>query len=269
MLETIAFSVLTVVGKKVFDSITSKATGQVSDALLSRLKGDPAKKAFKLALGEAVQRYATGERLVLAAPLLADPGVLGDSDVAKELSCLIGFEREPNIQVIAGHWKDAVPNAPSTVNFNNEAKLLLAYLEQSLRGTDVFRPVFEEKSLQAIAASTAISDEALGEVERSLANLISLINSTFGEMTRIFADATPKIQDQITDFTTFIEDRTRGFVGRQFVFDAFDDPGHAVPRNVAVPGLEVSRRHVLQDLFLQRQLGHQAAQTAVLFLQFL
>ena len=42
-------------------------------------------------------------------------------------------------------------------------------------------------------------------------------------MTRVFSEAEPKIQDQIADFTTFIEDRTRGFVGRQFVFDAFDE----------------------------------------------
>jgi len=44
-------------------------------------------------------------------------------------------------------------------------------------------------------------------------------------------------------------------------------PERAVPRNVAVQGLEVSLRHVLQDLLLQRQLSHQSAQTAVLFLQ--
>src|SRR5215472_16189964 len=118
MLETIAVSFLTVVAKKVFDSVTSKATGQFSDAVLAKLKGDPTKKAFKRALGEAVQRYATGERLYLAAPLLADPGVLGDSDVAKELSCLIGFEREPNTQLIAEHWKVAIPNAHNTVDFN-------------------------------------------------------------------------------------------------------------------------------------------------------
>ena len=223
MLETIAISVLTTVGKKAFDSLASKATGQVSDALLSKLKGDPTKKAFKRALGEAVQRYATGERLYLAAPLVSDPTFLSDSDVAKELSCLIGFEREPNAQLIAERWRIAIPDAPTIVDFTKEAQLLLSYLEQSLRITDVFRPVFEQKSLDAIATGTAISDEALSEIEHSLANLTNLINSAFGEMTRVFADATPNIQDHIADFTTFIEDRTRGFVGRQFVLDAFDE----------------------------------------------
>src|SRR5208283_368793 len=44
---------------------------------------------------------------------------------------------------------------------------------------------------------------------------------------------------------------------------------HALPRNVAVRGSEVSRGHVLQHLLLQRQLGHQSPQTTILFLQLL
>jgi hypothetical protein len=223
MLETIAISVLTTVGKKVLDSVAGKATGQVSDALLSKLRGDPSKKAFQRALGEAVQRYAKGDRLPLAAPLVNKPPFLADPEVVKELSCLVGFEREPNAQLIGEHWKRTMSDVPRNVDFTKEAKLLLSYLEQSLRGTDVFRPVFEQKSLAAIAASTTISDEALDEIERSLESLLTLIDSTFGEMTRVFSEATPKIKDQIADFTTFIEDRTRGFVGRQFVFDAFDE----------------------------------------------
>ena len=46
-----------------------------------------------------------------------------------------------------------------------------------------------------------------------------------------------------------------------------DALGHAVPRNVAVQGLEVSLRHLLQDLLLQRQIVHQSPQTTVFFLQ--
>jgi len=60
MLETVAVSaVLGAVAKKAFDSFTSKAVGQISDAALKKLKGDPAHRAFERALGEAVQRYAT------------------------------------------------------------------------------------------------------------------------------------------------------------------------------------------------------------------
>lgn len=175
-------------------------------------------------MGEAVQRYATVGRLYLAAPLLADhPSILSESDVAKELSCVIGFEREPNAELSGKHWKRAPRDAPKNVDFTKEAQLLLGYLEQAPRGTDVFCPVFEARSLEAIAATTSISNETLGEIERTLVSLAGLINSTCGEITRIFSHAKPTIQGQIADFTTFIEDRSQVFVGRQFVFDAFDE----------------------------------------------
>ena len=223
MLDPITVSVLlTAAARKVLDSLTSKASGQATDALVSKLKGDPTKRAFKGALGKAVRRYATGERLQLAKPLLDKDGVLTDPDVAKELAYLIEFGREPNAELIGKRWKTAIPDAPDRVDFTQQAQLLLNYLKQALRETDVFRPVFEAKSLDAIAASTSISNESLSDIDHSLSSLAGLIDSAFGEMTRNFSEATPKVQDQIADFTTFIEDRTRGFVGRQFVFDAFD-----------------------------------------------
>jgi hypothetical protein len=222
-LDPITVSVLlTAAAKKVVDSLTSKASGQATDALLSKLKGDPTKKAFKSALGKAVMRYATGARLQLAKPLLDKDGVLTNPDVAKELACLIQFDREPNAALIGDRWKAALPDAPDRVDFTKEAQLLLSYLKQALGETDVFRPVFEAQSLRAIAASTTISKESLSDIDHSLSNLAGLIDSAFGEMTRFFSEATPKIHGQIADFTTFIEDRTQGFVGRQFVFDAFD-----------------------------------------------
>src|ERR1019366_4280292 len=46
-------------------------------------------------------------------------------------------------------------------------------------------------------------------------------------------------------------------------------PGHALPRNVAVQGLEVSLRHLLQNLLLQRQIRHQPPQASVFLLQLL
>src|SRR5208337_2506328 len=45
--------------------------------------------------------------------------------------------------------------------------------------------------------------------------------------------------------------------------------GHAPRRTDVAPGLEVSLRNILQDLFVQRQLRDQPFQLAVFFLQFL
>ena len=43
---------------------------------------------------------------------LRTPVSLVESDVAKELSCLIGFECEPNAQLIGERWKSAVLMRP-------------------------------------------------------------------------------------------------------------------------------------------------------------
>jgi len=223
MLEMLAISaLLTAAGKKVFDSLASKAVGQMSDAALKKLEGDPAHRAFERALGETVHRYATTERLYLARPLLEEPSILTNSEVANELANVIGFQRKPNASVIAKHWKAALPDAPANLDFDVEARLLLSYLEQALRGTDVFRPAFEAKDVEAIAATTAITSERLAQIAQGLAGLRALMDSAFGEMSRTFAQARPIVQKQVADFTTFIEDRTRGFVGREFVFEAFD-----------------------------------------------
>ena len=222
MLEVIAVSaVLTTVAKKVAESLAKKASDSAGDTLLSKLKGDPTKKAFKAALAKAVQRYATGERLLLAEPLLSKDGILSHEEVVEELACLLHFEHKPDADLVGICWKAALGEAAGGVDFKKEAELLLAYLEQALRDTDLFRPVFEQQSLDAIASSTALTNESLTEIEGSLTSLAGLIDSRFATLTRTFSQASPRIQDQIIDFTTFIQDRTRRFVGRQFVFDAF------------------------------------------------
>jgi len=80
-----------------------------------------------------------------------------------------------------------MPDAPDTVDFNAEAQVLLTYLEQALRGTDVFRPVFEAKDIEKITATTSISNDKLNEIAQRISGLTSLMSSAFGEMTRTFA----------------------------------------------------------------------------------
>jgi len=46
-------------------------------------------------------------------------------------------------------------------------------------------------------------------------------------------------------------------------------PVHALPHNAAAQGLEVSLRHLAQNLLLQGKFSHQPLQPAVLFLQLL
>lgn len=223
MLEPVSMSlVLGAAAKKIFEALTSRASGKVTDTIVAKLRGDPAKRAFKHSLANAVQRYATGERLRFAKPLLDKDGILANPEVAVEIAQLIRFEREPNTRLIGEHWKAAIAEPSTGHDFAEDAKILLTYLKEELRGTDIFRPVFDAQSLDEIAANTSISAEMLGDVEDRLASLAELVYSRFVEMTRLFSGASPQINSQIRDFTTFIENRTELFVGRQFVFAALD-----------------------------------------------
>ena len=111
-------------------------------------------------------------------------------------------------------------NPPPWCDFTYEAKRLLEYLQVELRGTEVFRPVFDAKSLDAIAASAATSTESLAHIEAQLADLAQLMAARFSDLNRTFAGASFNIREQIRDYTRFIQEKTHDFVGRRFVFDA-------------------------------------------------
>jgi hypothetical protein len=216
MAEPISTVVLELVAK----SFISSLVGKSSEQLWAKLEGDPTHNAFKQALGSAIQRYATsGSRLDLAQPLLQKNSPLKEPDVAAELTQLIRFEREPNAELIGKRWKAALDNPPAWRNFAVEANLFLDYLKSELQNTAVFRPIFEAKSLAAIGTNTATSAESLANLEAQLSNLSNLLDARFGELIRAFAEASPGIRDQIYDYTRLIEDKSRSFVGRQFVFD--------------------------------------------------
>ena len=225
MVEPISF-VLGVVAERVFDALA----GDVPKALWSKLRGDPAQNALKQSLGNAVRRYATGDRLALARPLLVRGGVLTDTEVAKEIAQVIQFGRDPNVELIGEKWRAALADQSSGRDFTEEAQRLLSYLENELRGTQVFRDVFTAKSLNGIAESVTVSAGYLADIESQLAALVDLMSSRFGDLMQTYALVTPPIRGQIRDYTRFIEEKTRGFVGRQFVFDAIGQFTQAHPR---------------------------------------
>lgn len=219
MVEPISTIVLSIITESFFSTLIDKST----EELWSKLKGDPTRNAFKQAVGVAIQRYATsGSRLDLARPLLQKDSPLKEPDIALELSQLVRFEREPNAKLIGERWKATLENPPTWRDFKVEAELFLNYLKTELQSSDAFRPVFEAKSLTAIAANTETSNELIKNLEIQLSNLSNLIDTRFGELIRAFAEASPSIRDQIHDYSRLIEDKTRGFVGRQFVFDTVD-----------------------------------------------
>ena len=84
--------ILAVVLEKIGESFLAALAGKATDEAWTKLKGDPAKAAFKRALGPAIQRYATSPlRLDLARPLLEKDGFLTLPTVAQELAQLVRF----------------------------------------------------------------------------------------------------------------------------------------------------------------------------------
>jgi hypothetical protein len=217
-LELAAEALLNVLSNK----LTNQTWLQIQKALIQN--------TFKESLGNAIRRYATGERLALSRPLLDPNGLLSDPQVAEELAQIIRFEREPSAEVIGQRWQAAMIEPPSERNFTTEARLLLDYLKDELRSTNVFRPVFDAKSLSAIATNAVASTESLVNIEAKLATLTELIAARFSDLTNAFAKASFGIKDQIRDYTHYIEEKTHGFVGRKFVFDAIKQFTETSPR---------------------------------------
>jgi hypothetical protein len=131
--------ILSLAADKFFNALISKFTGKAADDVWDKLHGSSVKQAFKQSLGLAIQRYAnTGTRLSLAVPLLQRDGVLTNDLAAEELSQLLRFERKPNAQLIGDLWRASLNDVPPWRDMAYETELLLKYLEDELRASDVF-----------------------------------------------------------------------------------------------------------------------------------
>ena len=219
MVEPLTLSVaLGVVAKQVIAALAS----QVSKSALATLRGDPASRAFKTALGETLERYAVDERLAISGPLLAQKSILAEPDVAAELAEILRFDREPDFELIADAWYAALPVAPEGVDLAEEAQALVDALRRELRRTEVFRPVFDSQRLDAIADRASETVDRLTAIELSLDRLGSLLDAGFGELVQAFAEAPTDVRSGIRDYSRLIAEKTDGFVGRDAVFSAVD-----------------------------------------------
>ncbi len=211
---------------KIGDAALGALAGKVTEKVWTRLNSDPTKKAFRLAIGAAVHKYTTSAqgqgRLELVKPLLQKGGFLTFPQVAEEIAQLIHFERTPNAELIGKYWKASIDLPPAWCDFTHEAQQLLNYLEAELRDTDVFRPVFDSKSLDKIAINTVDISASLTRIEAQLADAFQLLTTQYGDLMRAFAGANFDLQGQIRDYSRFLQEKTYDFVGRRFVFDAVD-----------------------------------------------
>ncbi|WP_189298896.1 ATP-binding protein [Streptomyces albospinus] len=200
----------------------SSLSGKVTGATWEKLKRDPSKKAFQRALGRAIERYCeTEQRLTLARPLLARRGPLSKDEVTAELGKVLRHDATPDPAVLAEHWR-ATMEEPVTADLNAEAGALLELLHTELRDEELFRPVFAQQSLDAIAEEAATSTGSLEQLVESLSNLTELADSHLAELTDTIRAARPALSAHVRSWTCLINERTQGFVGRAFVFEAFE-----------------------------------------------
>jgi hypothetical protein len=221
-------SILTILSF-VADKVAGKIIETGVETAWAGIGGDDARRGFRRALEAAVQRYATGKRLALVRAL-AEGGVLSDPEVIEELAHIADSGRRPNIRLIARKWKAALLALPRNAeltelwkaalndpaagwDFSDEASALLGYLAEELRQTKEFQPLFSAGDLREVETSTAA-------VEARIADLNELLNTKLSALAELFASATAPVRSEIVDFLPLIQEKTRDFVGRRFVFDA-------------------------------------------------
>jgi hypothetical protein len=209
----------------IVDNIIETLAGDGAQEVISKLQGDPTKKALKKALGQALTRYVMSkpERKVLAQPLLRRKSILAEKEIADELAQVVKFVREPNTLLIGSRWRNELDHPPSWCDFTNEAKVLVDYFTDELKATPTFTPVFEVAKLDALAVHAEVSAESLASVEKLLESLFSLIESQFKSLAQTFAEASIGIREPIRDFSPYIAEKTNEFVGRRFLFQEIQE----------------------------------------------
>jgi hypothetical protein len=163
--------------------------GDVTDDLCAKLTSAPVKRAYMCALGMAVGYYATRGRRAMARLLLREDTLLAHPEVAYELTYVLRADREPDLVLIGRYWQvaclDAGPadvRAPDTgrqeagawYDWSGDASLLVERLEDELRDSEVFGPVFQSYDLGAIAAGAGPSRDTLFSQLERVAELLHM-----------------------------------------------------------------------------------------------
>lgn len=213
-------AILSYIAGKVIDSLIGKGAGKLSENIWGKFQKDETQTAFKEALGKTIHRYATsGTRFAIAQPLLDQSGPLTDKTVAEELSKVLRFDEDPDYQVIGSIWRNAVDDPPQWRDFSVEAKVLIDFFRQELLASDIFRPVFDTKTLIAINENTELAVDVFDSIEEQLVELQKSMEGKLGDLIKTIGSASLEVNSQVRDFTWYIQEKTHDFVGRKFVID--------------------------------------------------
>lgn len=179
--------ILGLIADKILAALISEGVGIIADEILvEKLQNRKTKYAFQLALSETIRRFSLiGSRDEITRPLLESGSPLMDMDVSKELSKVLRFGSEPDYNLIGSHWKAALDN-PAALwrDYSNESRLLIDLLKEELRANELFRPVFDSKSLHDINLEARVQTEALLRIEDKLTDLVNITRENLNQVSR-------------------------------------------------------------------------------------
>lgn len=236
----------------VVDGILVHLLGQAIGHIEQLGKKDPIRKALELAIGRAIKLYVTSNgNADLAGPLLQRRGFLSQLEVAAQFAEALRRGGAPDAELIGQRWQEALKQAPVGRNLTSEAEILLGYFREEADWIELLRSVKEVRALAVIqddmrrladtvdvgAAGLGELDEQLRAIRSELASIADLA-AQLGGMTRGLKAG---VRIHLYDQTALIDEKTRGFVGRNFVFNQvrgfIDDSSYGYCYVVAHPGV--------------------------------
>lgn len=204
--------------------ITKALVDQDNDtlALKPKLEAAATQGVIRQALSRAIQRYGTVDRLVLARPLVTEAGLLTRPAILEVLAQALPGPHEPDLELFGTQWKDAIENPPVWRDFSDQAHQFIELFRDELSNTTVFQTVFEDQSLDSLKMREGPELDSQVTLDPGLGSFMDMMNTPFNDLASSFLHATYSIRNHIRDFSRYIEEKTRDFVGRSFVFEAVE-----------------------------------------------
>ena len=211
------------------DTLASLLLGSVVEAIIAalisegasearlQLQRNDSKQTLQRAIGQALARYVASqpERKVIAQPLLRRNSLLAETEIAGELAKVV-LAGEPDVSLIGRRWRDELDSPPPWRDFQNEAKLLVEYLRAEVRNMPSGQAGLTSSASEVEPTSIGHS---LAEIEDLLESIIELMDSGFGRLATAVVQSSAGIRSQVRDFSFYMGEKTREFVGRQFIFE--------------------------------------------------
>ncbi len=234
------FSVIVVseLTARVFAHLLDKGLAVAGDPLRAWLKKEPPRLAFQAAFISAYTTFARQHPTWTAS--LMDETFLGREDVTRELGRFLTRTGHPDPAVLSDIWAAYLPLSGVRNHLVEGTRVLADFLglfEEELKNQEALRPIWDSRTLEqisenaeGIAALLRVRLQTLAEavtstqlsVQGSVSGSV-LISGQHNIVNQTVISSYPALADHIYDFTGLMDDLTRWFEGREFVFAEVED----------------------------------------------